>query len=616
MLGSQSLGVDIPPPLHIIKRGKSMQVLRSNPRDFSGASFEEDGPDQPLTVIKCRKSRARANTKCQINDREPVLNRGLDGRSRSISMSKVSSTICDPVIPKPSKAPVSRRSSSLQVRRPASPTFLSKLRSLSNRRASSSKTTSRRHVSRISSIASDESIFQSSDENESATLWHRSSSPSYSEHSSRMNDFEPHRFGGNHFTNIQGPADSVSDPYMLIPHISITPESRILNEGQPSIWAAIEISGRLFHPRASDSTDDLTNPGLGEAPFMPVNHCDTGLSRYGFLYNVNVEVLPTVGGSVFDLIGNAAIRTISPGSNHLILARVGVGASKAQNSGASRRDADNLIADLEHQLGDFQTEYLQVKVNYYHSGFPEFGNTLAEEGTSVNRTRLETSATGVIKRHNPASTWSPRPVPVSNPLFAIMASHWGPARANEVMYRNMSSRSSCYKVINRAGTSQNSRNEDTIKTPERIGIAPSIPPRRASLTRLSLEKIPDPARKIWTELRQTSSGNRPAFHVSKADRLPAATTFIDAPDPSIVIRPASTQPESKAEVQRQREVIREIAVRNKRSIGADSLKSLVPSVVGSSPEGKENGVFESPSPPTKRLDGGKREGRWSLGNWW
>lgn len=596
-----------------------MQVLRNKPRNFSGASFEEDGPNQPLTVVKCRKPQIEATTKDKIDCKEPVLNQGFDGQSRSIGMNQVSSKFCYPVTPKPRKVPVSRRSSSLQVGRPASPTFLSKLRSLSNRRISSSKTTSRRHFSRISSVASDESIFQSSDEHEPAVSWDRSSNSNYSEQLARVNDFEPHIFGGRPFTDIQGPADSISDPYMLIPHISITPESKALDDEQTSIWAAVEISGQLFHPRAGNTSDGLTNPGAGEAPFMPVHSCDSGLSRYGYLYDISVDILPTVGGSIVDLVGNTTIRTVRPGSSHLILACVRLGASKAQDSRESKRDADNLIADLELQLGNAQTEYLQVKVNYCHSGFPAFGNTPIEDNTSTNQTRLETLATGVIKRQDPASTWSPRPVPVSNPLFTIMASHWGPARASEVMHRSMSNRPSCHRGSNKANVAQNNKPEDTIQTPERIRTAPSIPPRQASLTRSSLEKIPDPARKIWTELRQTSSGNRPAFHVSKANRLPAATTFVDAPDPGATISPASARPESKAEVQRQRDLILETAVRNKRSIGADSLKSLVPSVVENSPEGKENSVYESPSPPAKQdthVNGWKREGRWSLGNWW
>ncbi|KAI5868520.1 hypothetical protein GGS23DRAFT_592291 [Durotheca rogersii] len=140
-----------------------------------------------------------------------------------------------------------------------------------------------------------------------------------------------------------------------------------------------------------------------------------------------------------------------------------------------------------------------------------------------------------------------------------------------------------------------------------------VPRRRASLKRSPLEKAADPARRIWTEMRRTSSGRRPAFHVSKADGLPAAATLVDAPDPE--------EPGRRSDaVHRRRELIRETALRNERSIGADSLRSLVPSIAeDTSSDGRGGSVAESPSPPGKgdlRPYGPRREGRWGLGNLW
>ncbi|KAI0152377.1 hypothetical protein F4776DRAFT_26282 [Hypoxylon sp. NC0597] len=613
-----SSNVDIPSPLHIIKRGKSMQVLRSGRRKFSSESVD-NGPNQPLTVVKRHKSHRRTMTrKDQIGVNKPVPDQDFEEQSRDVAVNPASSITWDPVTPKPRKVRASRRSSSLQVGRPLSPTFLTKLRSLSNRRGSlSSKAIHRQSNSRVPSDSSDDSVFKSSDVCEIPSSWGQSSKPEHSEPPSYLNEFEPHNFNSQPFVDIQTPDNSIPDPYMLIPHISITPESRALNDGQSSIWAAIEISGQLFHPHVGDSTYSSAHPSVGQAPFLPARYCDASLSGYGYLYNVRVDILPTAEGSVIDLIGDTIIRTISPGCSFLILACIRLGTSKAQKHSAAMREPDNLIADLEFELGNIQTEYVHVRVNYCHSGFPAFRNTLTEDGISAYQTRLETTATGVIKRLSPTSTWSPRPIPTSNPLFAIIASHWGPARANEVMGRIMPNRYNTRRIANSNGVNMAyaGRGEDTIKAPDRTGTAPPIPQRQASLKRLS----PDPARKIWTELRQTSSGNRPAFHVSKADRLPAATTFVDAPSPPPIIRPESARPEIRSEVQRQRELIRETALRNKRSIGADSLKSLVPSVAGMSLEGKENSSPVSPSPPGRqemRFDGRKKEGRWSLGNWW
>ncbi|KAI1095862.1 hypothetical protein F5B19DRAFT_270747 [Rostrohypoxylon terebratum] len=615
----QSSSTDIPSPLRVIKKGKSMQILRS-PRVISNESFES-GPDQPLTVVKNRKSQRQTNVKrIQSNIDGSISGHSSRAQSRDVSRNSVSSDIWDHITPKPRKLPVCRRSSSMQVGRSLSPTILTKLRSLSTRRGSSSKTT-RRHDSRALRDSSDESIFKSSGKPMTTTSWEQSSASGYSELTS-FEEFPTHRLcSGNTLVDIQT-SDLAPDPYMLIPHISITPESKTLDDGLSKVWTAIEISGQLFHPRTSNSTYDPVYSTDDQVPFLPAHHGDNGLSRYGYLYNVRVDILPAAEGSVVDLIGDTLIRTITPGSNLLILACIQPGTAKSQKSRTFKQTPDNLIADLELELGDVQTRYVHVRVKYCHSGFPAFKKSLLDDGVINHQTRLETTATGTIKRYNTTSAWSPRQTRISNPLFAIIASHWGPSRASEVMHKIMSSRRNTCDILRSAtgmGLPQTGGIDNNIKL-DRTGRAPPVPQRQASLRQLPPEKTPDPARKIWTELRRTSSGNRPAFHVSKANRLPAATTFVDAPNPGPTSRSGSKRPESKSEVLRQRELIRETAVRNRRSIGADSLKSLVPSVAGSTPEGKENSVSPgSPSPSGGRgphFDSRKREGRWSLGSWW
>ncbi|OTB08117.1 hypothetical protein M426DRAFT_7922 [Hypoxylon sp. CI-4A] len=600
----KSSNVDIPSPLHIIKKGKSMQVLRSSPRKISNESID-NGPDEPLTIVKNRKLHGRANTRNQQRGADNSLSRpGCGEQSRSVTMSTVASKAWDPVTPKPRKVPVSRRSSSLQVGR-VSPTFLSKLRSLSNRRMLSSKTTHQKHDVRILSDATDESAFHSSDEYIETDSHDQSWNSGLSDLPSYACETETYNSSGNPFADVQILSGSTGDPYLLVPHVTITPESETLNDGRSSIWVAVEISGQLSHPCADNSTHGPVPPSANEAPLIPVRHCDTGLSRYGYLYNIEIDILPIAGGSVIDRIGDTLVRSLSPGSSILVLACIQLGPSDPRKSRSCQRDSDELIADLESQLGNARTEYVQVQVHYCHSGFPVFASRRAEDRISLHRTRLETTVTGAIKQHNPTSAWSPRPIATLNPLFSIIASHWGPSQANE------------------PGAAPADGSEDTVTALDQIVAAPLVPNRQGSLKRATLEseRSSDPARKIWTELRQTSSGNRPAFHVSKANHLPAATTFAEARKKAgSVSRPGSARPESKTEVQRRRELIQETAVRNRRSIGTDSLKSLVPSVGEMSIDSKENsGLTEPPSPPRKqesRLDGRKREGRWSLGNWW
>lgn len=308
--------------------------------------------------------------------------------------------------------------------------------------------------------------------------------------------------------------------------------------------------------------------------------------------------------------------TISPGSSLLVLACIRLGASKGYQPRGHKRNSDALISDIEFQLGNIKTEYAQVRLSYCHSGFPVSQDTPTDGDTSVCHTRLETLSTGSVNRHDPVSAWAPHPTPISNPLFAIVASHWGPARANDIMHRMMSARPRSPKAVN----CHVDRITKTLRPLSRTDMAPPIPGRLGSLRQVSPQKIGDPARKIWTELRQTSSGVRSVRRASKGNRMPAGTALVDAPPKlSTVVRPESTKPDSKSDVHRQRELIRETAVRNKRSIGADSLKSLVPSVTEANSECKENHAPDSSPPPEREdlhFDGRKREGRWSLGSWW
>ncbi|KAI0479019.1 hypothetical protein GGR56DRAFT_357206 [Xylariaceae sp. FL0804] len=212
-------------------------------------------------------------------------------------------------------------------------------------------------------------------------------------------------------------------------------------------------------------------------------------------------------------------------------------------------------------------------------------------------------------------------------------------------------------------------------TPPRPAPPPPVrvPRRRASLGRSSSPPAPpessdhemDPARKIWTEMRRTRSGSRPAFHVGRSvGRSPAATTFATtrgrdraSQPPAADLLPEPTRSEVRS--RRQREGIWDgaAALRNRRSVGgADGLKrSLVPSMTplppaeddaGGEADNDDGGLEEedgeeekaaaaaSCTPPPSRGrrsdghdvsgqgqgqgqgQGRKRETRWSLGGWW
>ncbi|KAL2175670.1 uncharacterized protein P884DRAFT_301418 [Thermothelomyces heterothallicus CBS 202.75] len=114
-----------------------------------------------------------------------------------------------------------------------------------------------------------------------------------------------------------------------------------------------------------------------------------------------------------------------------------------------RQNSDDLIEDLEVELGGTVTEYLEIRVAYRHSGYPQRRNKLTSvpssspgpDGLSGIRTTIQTTATASIRRHNSASPWSPLPcTPRPNRLFEVVASHWGADKAHAVMQRVIRSR--------------------------------------------------------------------------------------------------------------------------------------------------------------------------------
>jgi hypothetical protein len=132
------------------------------------------------------------------------------------------------------------------------------------------------------------------------------------------------------------------------------------------------------------------------------------------------------------------------------------------------------------------------------------------------------------------------------------------------------------------------------------------------------EREHDRARKIWTEIRRMSSvgsgGSR------DEDRKVSA---------------GSTCAENRhglSHVGRRRELIREKALRNRRSVGADTLRSLVPTVADANtcgPTAHDSDKEITPKRLVASMDGmngrgdsmngrgkGKENMRWSWTGWW
>ncbi|KAI0489990.1 hypothetical protein F4859DRAFT_523782 [Xylaria cf. heliscus] len=562
---------DIPSPLHIIKRTKTVEFHHNPKRETSNGSIDY-GLDRPLSVMKKRQfpspvnqvaSGARTREKQATNAKSTLKMSGLKPNADWIS-----STQRQPKLQAP-------------------------LRWFSRQRTSSSGTTCRRYNSQSRSSSSDRSsIEQLPSEgflDEVSTLETRESQ------SSEQMDTS--------FSSISPLTDHSDDCHLLVPRISITPE------------ATIEISVRLSRPYINtmldaslDGSSHLSNPQRVGS-----------VSRFGYLYNLQIDVLPTSQTTIIEVIEHDKKRILNLGSTILVLAKVQIDCRRQQQlNRAMARKSNKLMADLESELGVASIQYLQVSLQYGHSGFSTSNNATPTDGTTDCQTQLKTTATGVInqKALNPPLSSSHVSASESS-LFDIVASYWGPLRANEIFSRktyqaspeatNNTSLVNHYKpIVVRDGL--------TNQAAAAFGPFTPLPRKRIALQPLPPDQGDDPARRIWMEMRRRASRSGPNIRTLNAENSP--TTAMRT-----LAERASTTTSSmrmKSEVDRRRELIRDVALRNKRSIGAESLKSLVPSMMDPEMASKEAWGDSSSRtsnkenvPPERR-----KQGRWSLTGWW
>lgn len=95
--------------------------------------------------------------------------------------------------------------------------------------------------------------------------------------------------------------------------------------------------------------------------------------------------------------------------------------------GHIRSQSDELMEDLENQLGSAQCEYLKVNLIYRHSAFSSISaiasHAGSHNGVTTMQTKLRTTFTAAINKYNAASPWSPPPAPTPNRLVGIIAAH-------------------------------------------------------------------------------------------------------------------------------------------------------------------------------------------------
>ncbi|KAH8597187.1 hypothetical protein B0O99DRAFT_87134 [Bisporella sp. PMI_857] len=376
------------------------------------------------------------------------------------------------------------------------------------------------------------------------------------------------RVSGHSVTSTCFYEDSTSETrtqpaHVLCPEIEITPEVPSVESACCILWVAVSITGKL---RRAD----------GKETNEPVSSFQT---NHGILHSMHIELFPGRDCSIPEIIGNLhELKIVGVGQTILVLVKVRLGNMNIPTPTGS----DGLIADLESQLGDAETPYINVRITYRHCGF---SNTI-----------MQTDATGTIKRRKPQSVWSAADPRIlkgpANPVITLIESHFPVDQARHAIHKladdrihipaakrqRASQREAIYSSVNTAKAIQ--------ATPLAVNNIPSIgetrqgshnlggwpgTPSFVGNTRISGPEI-DPARKIWTEMRRNSQGRHHRATLGLSTFQPLDTNIDGFDNISEWIKHARLSPE------RERERIREIALKNKRSVGQDTLRSMAPSL--------------------------------------
>ncbi|EXF76319.1 hypothetical protein CFIO01_05401 [Colletotrichum fioriniae PJ7] len=209
---------------------------------------------------------------------------------------------------------------------------------------------------------------------------------------------------------------------VLVPKISVTPEIKALDGSRANFWVAVEVSGQLCQPLNGSAYRGIS-AGDGSSLVGRANdQSSADPFRHGCIHSMDIQVVPLGNSCILETIRDDPIQTtLGNGERTLLLAQVLIKSPRSlKQPGHVKRRSDELIDDLEYQLGDSNLEYIRVSVKYNHSAFfcqsrPDIIDNITEGGT-----KLETFATAVIKQHNHRSPWSPSLAPTYNPIASIV----------------------------------------------------------------------------------------------------------------------------------------------------------------------------------------------------
>ncbi|KAI5463337.1 hypothetical protein BGZ63DRAFT_381172 [Mariannaea sp. PMI_226] len=156
--------------------------------------------------------------------------------------------------------------------------------------------------------------------------------------------------------------------------------------------------------------------------------------------------------------------------------------------GHARQTSEDLIEDLEAELGDCDVGYAHVRLSYCHTAFPSTMDpeALTEKSSSVSsvQSRVDTVATASVKIHNSLSLWSRPNPPRVGCLQPIIERHWGIEKAKSALLQMRNAGGESSTPINSKALQNITTHIPNIHSRIRSAhTGPMMPLRQASLKR-------------------------------------------------------------------------------------------------------------------------------------
>ncbi|KAI0998474.1 hypothetical protein K3495_g9723 [Podosphaera aphanis] len=383
------------------------------------------------------------------------------------------------------------------------------------------------------------------------------------------------------------------DALVLCPEIKIIPEVTSVDIGDFCFWVAIEIKGVLRRPdRDFDKCEQKEDLVTSDARYSNLSD----IKKFGSLDSMHMNIEADKHCHISKIIGDYhGPLTIKANQTHLILVKVQFD-SIMPSRDHRELSSEELISELQNDLGDNLTPYLTIRLHYRHSGFYAADlSSINTCGINSNSTLLQTEATAAITRYNPRSVWSPCHLKISrdiSPILHLIEINFYPREAEDAIKQVSEGRA---MILSSGLLWQANRLSESIDESVTYSSPISYDSNLATI-RKSSSKIPssvahlpqaylpreltdevDPARKIWVEMRRTSLGN--SLRKNRSSRCRKCGGKESCLNPVHASERKIPTKEQNSKVEHERGEIMGVALKNKRSLGEETLRSIAPSIV-------------------------------------